>query len=91
MEAIQKSKADLGERQKENGFMHHILLNSPDEMLKGFYVEEKFEERGITYEEFYKYIEQERDTNPDALGSADDELYNQMHMISTGVPTISRY
>jgi hypothetical protein len=85
-QASLESVDELGERHTQKMMYQQLFLGAPDEYLKRI-----FEERGLakdwhSVDEFLKFVQQERDRDPNFLEPLDTLCNGQMYTITSGAP-----
>ncbi len=83
-EASERSIEELKERHMENQMQTHLLLSAPDSYIEGLIKKLGLEKDGYTAKDFIKYVNKQRERDPNFLEPIGPGLGGQLHMMSTG-------
>jgi len=83
-EASERSVEELKERHMEKQAQTHLLLSAPDSYIEGLIKKLGLEKDGYTAKDFLKYVNKQRESDPNFLEPVGPGSDGQLHMMSTG-------
>lgn len=83
-EASERSVEELKERHMEKQKQTHLILSAPDSYIEGLIKKLGLEKDGYTAKDFLKYVNKQRESDPNFLEPVGPGSDGQLHMMSTG-------
>lgn len=83
-EASERSIEELKERHMEKQAQTHLLLSAPDSYIEGLIKKLGLEKDGFTAKDFLKYVNKQRERDPNFLEPVRPGSDGQLHIMSTG-------
>ena len=83
-EASECSVKEFKERHMEKQAHAHLLLNAPDSYIESLIKKLELEKDGYTAKDFLKYVNKERESDPNFLEPLGPRSDGQLHIVSTG-------
>lgn len=83
-EASERSVEELKKRHMEKHAQTLMLLNAPDSYIEDLIKKFDLEKDGYTAKDFLKYINEQREKDPNFLEPLGSDKEGQLHMMSTG-------
>jgi hypothetical protein len=83
-EASERSVEELKERHMEKQAQTHLLLSAPDSYIEGLIKKLGLEKEEYTAKDFLKYVNKQRESDPNFLEPVGPGSDGQLHMMSTG-------
>ncbi len=83
-EASERSVEEMKERHMEKQTQTHLLLSAPDSYIEGLIKKLGLEQDGYTAKDFLKYVNKQRERDPNFLEPVGPGSDGQLHVMSTG-------
>lgn len=83
-EAIERSAQELQKRHGNNQAHAQLLLSAPDSYIEDLIIKNGLEKDGYSAKDFLKYVNKEREKDPNFLAPVEPGTGGQLHMFSTG-------